>query len=113
MSACGEAQSGGYKWQQQQARRNRVRFSLFLDVNDLDVEEQLSIRLWPRKRGQKECGLVNGVFKMKRGESRLLKFSLGDKCEDVQELLGARPVIWASSGHSGTSCCLKNREGWT
>ena len=34
-------------------------------------------------------------------EPGFLRFRRGDKREDLQEQLSARPVIWASNGHSG------------
>ena len=61
------------------SRQDGIHFaSLFMEVHGPEVEEELL--LWPRRVGEKEFGLANGLqSKRKHGESRSLRFRRGDK----------------------------------
>ena len=85
-----------------------------MELNDLEVQEELFTMAtqawadvtWIGKIANRANGSVEKAY--------FSKFRHEKKSDDLQSLLGAGPVIWASSGHSGTLFCLKGRwRAWT
>ena len=96
-----KAETSGGRCQQQQARRNRCRslsLSLFLEVNNLEVEEQLSTTatlawvggVW---LGRWEKGAAEGLE-----EADLRGSDMVTSERTCRNRHARRPVTWASSG---------------
>ena len=82
--------------------KESVSLSLSLEVNDFEVEEEVS------NMGHASLGRRNLNRKMVQRAQRSLeeadlRGSDVEATEDLEELLCARPVSWGSSGHNGTS----------
>ena len=81
-------------------------------MNDLEVEDLSTMETLFRAEGvwmgrlrlRRERSRRRG-----RGGRRSLQFSDGSRREALQERSCARGAIFASSGHSGTLCCLREQ----
>ena len=91
-------------------KKDAVSLSLFMEVNDLEVEEDISTMA--SLPGRKVSGWEDGQEQQEAWRKQIFEVQNMKTGERICRRSRVRRVIWASSAHTSTPC-LRRRCWWT